>query len=281
MRNFRRNWQIKASSTRMVCLCVVYLIASLQSIGTAGELEGLVVYFAFEENAGKTVADLSGNGQDGKLVGDTSWTNGKFGKAVNFGGKDGIVEVEHSDAFEFTDGITIAAWILPTLKAGPGTWQLIAAKGPDVQEFFEVLLHPDGFIWMGWKLTGGRVVPAQSPRDVVKDKWQHVAVSFQSGEWWTVYLDGEVLIDYPKNANELVPIDAPLLLGREDPPALNRYYNGVIDEFALFNRGLSQDEVKEIQGSSIQEILAVEPDEKLPTTWGLLKQRYGVRDGSN
>ena len=55
--------------------------------------------------------------------------------------------------------------------------------------------------------------------------------------------------------------------------ALNRYYNGVIDEFALFNRGLSQDEVKEIQGS-IQEILAVEPDEKLPTTWGLLKQRY-------
>ena len=58
------------------------------------------------------------------------------GKAVNFGGKDGIVSVEHSDAFEFTDGITIAAWILPTLKAGPGTWQLIAAKGPDVQEIF-------------------------------------------------------------------------------------------------------------------------------------------------
>ena len=88
---------------------------------------------------------------------------------------------------------------------------------------------------------------AQSPRDVVKDKWQHVAVSFQSGDWWTVYLNGEVLIDYPKNGNKLVPIDAPLMIGMEEPPALNRYYNGVIDEFALFNRGLSQDEVKEIQ----------------------------------
>ena len=55
-------------------------------------------------------------------------------------------------------------------------------------------------------------------------------------------LDGEVLIDYPKTGDKLVPIDAPLLLGREDPPALNRYYNGIIDEFALFNRGLSQDE---------------------------------------
>ncbi len=130
----------------VVCLCAVYLIGSFQSVGTAGELEGLVVYFAVEEGAGKTVKDLSGNGQDGKLEGDTTWTDGKFGKSVNFGGKDGIVRVEPSDAFEFTDGITIAAWIQPTLKAGPGTWQLIAAKGPDVQEFFEVLLHPDGFI---------------------------------------------------------------------------------------------------------------------------------------
>ena len=166
------------------------------------------------------------------------------------------------------------------MKVGPGTWQLIAAKGPDVQEFFEVLLHPDGFIWMGWKLTGGRNVPAQSPHDVVKDKWQHVAVSFQTGEWWTVYLDGEVLIDHPKTGDKLVPIDAPLMLGTEEPPALNRYYNGDIDEFALFNRGLSQDEIKEIQGG-IQEILAVDPDAKLPMTWGLLKRRYGDHSKSN
>ena len=121
----------------IMCLCAVYLlVGNFQSVSTAAELEGLVVYFAFEEGAGKTVKDLSGNGQDGKLEGDTSWADGKYGKAVNFGGKDGIVRVEHSDAFEFTDGITIAAWIKPTLKAGPGTWQLIAAKGPDVQEFF-------------------------------------------------------------------------------------------------------------------------------------------------
>ena len=58
---------------------------------------------------------------------------------------------------KFTDEITICAWVRPTLEAGPGTWQLIAAKGPDVDEFFEILLHPDGFIWMGWRLTGGRV----------------------------------------------------------------------------------------------------------------------------
>ena len=264
----------------IIFLSAVYLASSFQIASMAEELEGLVVYFAFEEGAGKTVADLSGNGNDGKLEGDSGWSDGTFGKAVNLGGKNGIVRVEHSEMFEFTDGITIAAWIRPTLKAGPGTWQLVAAKGPDVQEFFEILLHPDGFIWMGWKLTGGREVPAQSPRDVVKDKWQHIAVSFQTGKWWTVYLDGEVLIDYPKTGDKLVPIDAPLMLGTEEPPNLNRYYNGDIDEFALFNRGLSQDEIKEIQGG-IQEILAVEPTAKLSTTWGTLKQKYSVQGMSN
>ena len=88
------------------------------------------------------------------------------------------------------------------------------------------------------------------------------------------------LIDYPKTGDKLVPIDAPLMLGTEEPPALNRYYNGDIDEFALFNRGLSQDEIKEIQGG-IQEILAVDPDAKLPMTWGLLKRRYEDHSKSN
>ena len=64
-----------------------------------------------------------------------------------------------------------------------------------------------------------------------------------------------------------MPIDAPLMLGTEEPPALNRYYNGIIDDFALFNRGLSQDEIKGIQGG-IQEILALEPRRKIANNMG-------------
>ncbi len=253
----------------------VFLAASFQIGSTAEELEGLVVYFDFEDGAGKTVTDQSGNRQDGKLEGDTDWTDGKFGKGLNFGGKNGIVRVVHSHQFEFTDGLTICAWIRPTLKVGPGTWQLIAAKGPDVEEFFEILLHPDGYIWMGWRLTSGRKVPAKSPVKIVKDKWQHVAVSFQAGEWWTVYLDGEVLINHPKEDGKLVPVESPLLLGTEEPFNLNRYYNGDMDEFAMFNRGLSEKEVKEIQ-EGIADVLVVEPTDKLSTTWGTLKQKYSI-----
>lgn len=253
----------------VMCITTLFLTASFQ-ISTAKEVDGLLVYFAFEDGAGETVTDLSGNGQDGVLEGDTNWIRGKYGKGLNFGGENGIVRVVHSRQFEFTEGITICAWIRPTLERGPGEWQLIAAKGPDVDEFFEILLHPDGFIWMGWNLSDGRIVPQKSLNKIAKDKWQHVAVSFQRGEWWTVYLDGEVLINHPKQDAKLVHVESPLLLGTEEPLSLNRYYNGDMDEFALFNRGLSQKEIKKIQ-AGIEILLPVDPSEKLTTTWARFK----------
>lgn len=252
-------------------LTTVFLAASLH-ICTAKETDRMLVYFAFEDGTGETVTDLSGNGQDGLLQGDTSWTRGKYGKGLNFGGENGFVRVVHSRQFEFTDGITVCAWIRPTLERGPGEWQLIAAKGPNGDEFFEILLHPDGFIWMGWRLVEERVVPQKSLNKITKDKWQHVAVSFQSGEWWTVYLDGEVLINHPKQDAELVHVGSSLLIGTEEPFSLNRYYNGDMDEFALFDRGLTQKEIKKIQGG-IETILTVEPSEKLTTTWARLKTK--------
>lgn len=257
----------------IVFVTTLCLTVSFNITNASAELEGLVVYFAFEGGKGETVEDMSGNGNHGDLEGDTDWGDGKFGKGLNFGGKNGIVRVKHTNDFVFTEGITISAWIRPTLVVGAGTWQLIAAKGPDVDEFFEILLHPDGYIWMGWKLTNGRQVPAKSPVKIDKDKWQHVAVSYQRSEWWTVYLDGEVLIDHPKQDAKLVPVESPLILGTEEPLNLNRYYNGDMDEFALFNRGLTQKEVQRIQGG-IEDILAVEPTAKLSTTWGSIKQKY-------
>ena len=79
-----------------------------------------------------------------------------------------------------------------------------------------------------------------------------------------------MLINHPKQDAKLVHVESPLLLGTEEPLSLNRYYNGDMDEFALFNRGLSQKEIRKIQ-AGIEILLAVEPSEKLTTTWAHLK----------
>ena len=126
---------------------------------------------------------------------------------------------------------------------------------------------------MGWKLAGDRAVPAKSPLNVKKNVWQHVAVSYQAGKWWTTYLNGEVLIDYPKKKDKLVPLDAPLLLGVEEPLNMNRYYNVDTDDFAIFNRGLSQKEIKKAQ-AGMKEIVAIDPQVKLQAVLGRLKAKY-------
>ena len=185
-----------------------------------------------------------------------------------FDGKDGYVEVKDSDSLQFTDGLTLVAWIKPTLKGDE--WQLIGSKGLDAKEYFELLLSPQGFLWMGWMFQkAGRIVPAQSPPKVQPDVWQHAAVAWDPAKFWTVYLDGEVLIEYPKQNDKLVPTTDPLLIGNEIN--MKRYYNGVIDDWALFHRGLTMDEIKQVM-NGIQNLLPVnETKAKLTATWGSIK----------
>ena len=54
---------------------------------------------------------------------------------------------------------------------------------------------------------------------------------------------------------------------------MNRYYNGDTDDFAIFIRGLSQDEIKKVQ-AGMKEIMSIDPQAKLQTVWGRLKAKY-------
>lgn len=242
----------------------------------ARDVEGLVVYFPFEEGAGGTVADPRGAGHTGVILGDAEWGAGKYGGGLTFDGVDDYVRVPNHADLDFTDGITIAAWIRPTLKLGPGIWQIIAAKGQDSEEFFEILINPGGLVWMTWLLSNKQIIPEQSPKLVLPKKWQHLAVSYQTREWWTVYLDGEILIDHDSQNQTLVPNADDLLLGVEEPLALDRFYSGDMDEFVLYSRGLTQAEIQEVRRGVEGLLLPVEAEGMTPTRWSALKAAYAL-----
>lgn len=253
-----------------ISLLVGVCALALPIIGNAKEVPGLVVYFNFDEGKGDTVIDRSGTGNNGKIEGGTKWTAGKYKGGLTLEGKDGVVEVADNDSLHFVDGITIATWIKPTLQGDE--WQLLGSKGPDSQEYFEILLSPSGFIWMGWIFqNAGRIVPPQSPSNIKPDVWQHLAIAWDPEKFWTVYLDGEVLIDYPKQNDKLVPNSEPLIIGTE--LNLQRHYNGDMDEWALFSRGLTQAEVKEIM-DGIEGLMPVETKTKLTTMWSNIKAGF-------
>lgn len=251
-----------------VALAFVTMLAIPATV-LAKDVPGLVVYFPFGDG-GNDVRDRSGNGNDGKMKGGVKKAAGMYGDGLQFDGNDGVVEVPDSKTLQISDGLTISVWIKPALKGDE--WQLLAAKGPDAQENFEILLSPNGFLWMGWMFQNAkRIVPAQSPANVKPNVWQHVAVAWSPKEFWTFYLDGEVLIEHPKQDDKLVPNGDPLLIGTE--LNMKRYYNGVMDDWALFNRGLTQKEIKEVMGG-IDALLPVEPVGKVAATWGRMKSRF-------
>ena len=54
----------------------------------------LVGYWPFDEKTGKKAEDASGNGNDGKLIDEPKWVEGKFGSALEFGGDGSDVGVQ-------------------------------------------------------------------------------------------------------------------------------------------------------------------------------------------
>ena len=71
--------------------------------------ETLVLYFSFDEGSGKTVKDLSQYGNDGDIVGDAKWVDGKYGTALQFTKEGDHVEVKSSDSLKLNDQITLMA----------------------------------------------------------------------------------------------------------------------------------------------------------------------------
>lgn len=103
---------------------------------------------------------------------------------------------------------------------------------------------------------------------IVQGEWQHLAVTYKPGEW-IFYHNGEALDINEGATTNLVPDGKPVLVGDERP--MDRLFQGKIDEVAIFNRALTEEEVNLIMGS-IEQIMTVEPLGKIAITWADIKQ---------
>ena len=75
-----------------VCVWLVLLVfLGVKSASAAGNAEnGVVAWYKFNEGSGDVLKDYSGNGNDGKIIGNPVWVEeGKNGKSLKFDGKDG------------------------------------------------------------------------------------------------------------------------------------------------------------------------------------------------
>ena len=94
---------------RLILLISFVLVVCLTSNASAD----LVLHWAFDESAGSTASDSSGNGNPGTLykMDDTDWVKGHFGNALSFDGDDDYVFTDSALITSVTGDCSIALWL--------------------------------------------------------------------------------------------------------------------------------------------------------------------------
>jgi len=221
-------------SKKWIYLISFILVLGLSISESKGADPSLVGWWRFEEGSGTTAYDSSGNGLDGNLVGGATWAEGRFGGGLELDGTSGYVSVPD---FELTtDSITFVIW-LNGWKGGD--WApLISSR---VVGQCEMIFGDDDtlrYVWNNdssatWAWTGGPVIP--------EDTWTMLAVTINPDRAVAyVYTDDGGLIQATNEIAHIEETVGALQIGYSYDP---RYIRGIIDEAAVFNRALTEQEI--------------------------------------
>jgi hypothetical protein len=255
----------------LIALAAILIILVCGVSIAAVPQESLVGAWLFDGKSGQTAEDSSENGHSGEILGPKR-VQGKYGTALEFDGKDDIVEIPHDEAFDLVT-YTVMAWI--KVDGPNGEWQqTVVGKGllpAGKPRNFGVYVEnePGGFV-LGINHTSGNAWQSTKGTTVIADGvWHHVASTY----------DGVSLLGYTDGNLEAQNAAANIPDHNTDPVRIGRwagergdFIRGIIDEVAILNEALSEDEIKDaMTGLTNAFGLAVKPSSKLATTWSYLK----------
>jgi hypothetical protein len=201
---------------------------------------GLVLRIAMDEGSGSIAYDSSGYNNHGTLYNGTTWTDGKFGKALSFDGVDDYVlsNLSHSNS------ITFSAWIkyfsLPSLNSGVFQVQPTNSNN-DPTKVVGIWVYNNGYLWGRLIQSNGTIRNFPQNKYISPNTWYHVVLTADNttgiGKEWVNGVEvGNVTYD-----GTLAPFSY-AKIGRQG----NESWHGIIDEVRIYNRALSDEEIKQL-----------------------------------
>jgi len=213
--------------------------------------KGLVVYFPFDEQPiNGVVKDKSGVRNDGSVSGAPLWSRNGTGLGqftFKMANKTDAIVIRDNPSLALKE-LTLSAWIRTATKGGP--WRRILEKGNS--SAFDLTMDGDypNYTPVG-KVQMAVLGKNQtfSDESVADGNWHHVAGTYNGVEE-NLYVDGILQRDRRQwvggvgaNANNLI-------IGNNRIPGNfadgGGAFDGQIGEVRVYNRGLSEAEVKEL-----------------------------------
>lgn len=273
----------------VISLVCIMLLSFSFTVGKAD----LVAHWKLDGNAKDSVG-----GHDGTPQGKPEFKeNGKSGGAVALNGNGDYIQTDLIEELQTVENFTIAAWFKTNVIAEGQQHILwvgdVAGNGWGEQgevhlginhfNYFDKLV----FFFGSGTDTDGHCINIVTKADFADTSgWHHIAGVIENASGPIVsgklYLDGELmepLVDDFKNITNGIAF--PTTDTTEDPPtrdgwnsglrigapgAVQRYFNGMIDDAMVWDEALSQADLLTASG------LAVAPAGKLTTTWGAIRR---------
>ena len=230
------------------------LIEELLSDKSPIPTNGLIAWYPFNGNAN----DESGNNNNGTVIGAslTPDRSNLAASSYDFNGTTNYISLKNTF---FVDPSRVSTfsysfWLNPSSFPQPGKEYMISGKegfwrtiGVAIRENGEIVIK-------GSQPSPQNYFSAFSRSIVVVSKWQHVTITFNNG-LFSLYLNGvltnsesiaytSIEFAYLQSGNST----STNLLGAINPvsPGITNYYQGKLDDFGIWNRALTSDEILKI-----------------------------------
>jgi prepilin-type N-terminal cleavage/methylation domain-containing protein len=215
---------------------------------------GLVGYWSFDEVTGTIAYDLSGYGNNGTLnnfnfTATSGWTTGKIGKALIFDGSDDWVRVSSSTSLDINKNISVFAWVN---RSRIVDWERILGRyywsGGNTGSW-ELDLG-QGYLRCNFNING-TWVSANAPADTnnATGTWYFVGCVYDGSRLYN-YVNGELKATFMASG-DIPTTTYPLAIGAtSNGTAIQNVIQGIIDEIRIYNRALSDSEIKVLYKSA-------------------------------
>jgi len=230
---------MKTAVAKLNLVCVSLVVISLMFVGISYaevDLESAIGIWLFDEGGGNVAKDTSGKDNHGELMDNPQWVKGKFKSSLEFDGQDDWVNCGNDESLSVGEAdVSVVAWI-KTTQSDEGQIVRSSQNGP----YFIFGINESKLRAQIYDMTNNANDERANGPIVNDDQWHHVAVVFDRDNHLTFYKDGEategVDISAVKGSIEMT---GPCLAIGKRPGTDSQFFNGIIDEVAIFKLALT------------------------------------------
>ena len=203
----------------------------------AGE-QGIVGHWGFDEAQGNAAKDTSNDGNDGAITG-AKWTKGVIGSALEFNGVSDYANMRCPGSGITDKAVSVEAWIRSN---GNNINSNLVFAGPESLDF-GIWIQGGRFFAGVWNSEAGQYA-AISARSPTPGQWYHVAMTcdFNADKVVKFYINGELDCTCLASGAAIRSVHTTMDIGGRTPN--ESYFNGIIDDVRIFNRALSEEEIR-------------------------------------